>query len=460
MFGSWFQPFLFVMVMGAGISAGLLFQFPYDARWLKICSYPMFAIAVLLFIYFQIMGIVHFIFYVKDKSFNEYVDHFIRDVKMSTGWGTYPMCLSTIINYLTLLAEQRIESRVKAKRVMRLIYVLWWYDLTLALLSAWGISFIVWRKYCKIPLGEYRSYNERVMHEDLNTSLLLIVIPMIVNSSSSGLFTMSSLFSSAFNRNIQLLTLVITAFVWLQAQGFVAIIFAIDFWNFYVNKLPALMQAFTIFLPLGPMGQGSYSVNLLAENIRIYVMKYYNDNHDTINGNTSVDLQRQILLLSVPWSFKIIGLILGFLLLSFGYFLTIIGFALLLSHWKSSKEIRVGSEIKRYRIWNFHKGWFVMTFPAGSISLGTHKIWDLYNDYVPLEAFRVLAAIYAVICISWTIICLLGTVFHSVIPTLRQLRIPHSPRSSTAGFDSSKLKICKDGSSKSVEAKLSDLYSR
>lgn len=431
MFGSWFHPFLFVMVMGSGISADLLFAFPYDARWLKICSYPMFAVAVLLFLYLQVMGIVHFIFYVKDRSFNEYLDQFVRNVSISTGWGTYPMGLSTIINYLNMLAEQRIESRVKAKHVVRLVYVLWWYDLTLSLLSAWGISFLVWQKHLKGPLGEHRSPKEKVMYEHLNSTLLLIVIPLVVISSSSGLFTMTDIFSTTFNRNIQLLTLVITVLVWLQSQGFVGILFSINFWNFYVNKLPAMGQAFTTFLFLGPMGQGAYGINLLTEDIRLYVVRYYNGNHENINGSNS-DLQRQILLLAVPWTFKIIGLILGLLLLSFGYFFTVVGFTSLISHWKSSTEIQVGSGTKRHRIWNFHRGWFAMTFPMGSMSLGSQRIWVLYNDYVPMKTFRVLGAIYAVICIFWTIVCLLGTIYYSVIPKLKKLAIrSHHGSSST-----------------------------
>lgn len=434
MFGSWFHPFLFVMVMGSGISADLLFEFPYDARWLKICSYPMFAIAVLLFLYFQAMGIVHFIFYVKDKSFSEYLDQFLRNVTISTGWGTYPMGLSTIINYLYLLAEQRIESRVKAKHVMRLVYVLWWYDLALALLSAWGISFLVWQKHFKGPLGKHRTHREKVMYEHLNSTLLLIVIPLVVNSSSSGLFTMTDLFTTTFNRNIQLLTLAITVMVWLQAQGFVAILFVINFWNFYVNKLPAMRQAFTIFLFLGPMGQGAYGINLLTEDIRLYVVRYYNGNHDNITDTYS-DLQRQILLLAVPWSFKIIGLLLGLLLLSFGYFFTVVGFTSLSSHWKSSTELQIGSGIKRDRIWNFHRGWFAMTFPMGSMSLGTYRIWVLYNEYVPMKTFRVLGAIYASICIFWTIVCLLGTAYYSVIPRLKKIRICHYHHSSASTED-------------------------
>lgn len=433
-FGSWFHPFLFVMVMGTGISADLLFEFPYEARWLKICSYPMFATAVLLFLYLQLMGIVHFIFYVTDKSFEEYVGQFIRNVTISTGWGTYPMGLSTIINYLYLLAEHRIESKIKAKRVMRLVYVLWWYDLALALLCAWGISFLVWQRHFMGPLGKHRSHQEKVMSEHLNSTLLLIIIPLVVNSSSSGLFTMTDLFSETFNRNIQLLTLVITVLVWLQAQGFVAILFVINFWNFYVNKLPAMMQAFTTFLFLGPMGQGAYGINLLIEDIRLYVEKYYNGNNGNVNNNNS-DLQRQILLLAVPWSFKIIALMLAFLLLSFGYFFTVIGFTSLSSHWKSAVEINVGSGIKRRRIWHFHRGWFAMTFPMGSMSLGTYRIWVLYNDYVPMKTFRVLGTIYASICIIWTLVCLSGTFYHSVIPRLKKIRIRRDHRSSTLTED-------------------------
>lgn len=426
--------------MGTGMSADLLFAFPYEARWLKICSYPMFATTIILFLYYQLMSIVHFVFYLKDRSFSEYTNQYFRNIAVNTGWGTYPMGLVTIINYLNMLAQERISSHVKAKHVMRLVYVLWWYVIGISLLCAWGITFLIWQKHYNGPLGKHRSYQEKVMFENLNSPLLLMVIPLVVASSCSGLFTMNDLFLATFDRNIQLMTLVVTMLLWCQSIGFVAILFALNFWNFYVNKLPAMMQAFTIFLFLGPMGQGAYGINLLTEDIRVYVEKYYNVN--TVNDGSS-HLERQILILAVPWCFKIIGLILALLLLSFGYFFTVIGFTTVISHWRSTTELEVESGIRHKRVWSFHRGWFAMTFPMGSMSLGTQRIWLLYNRYVPMKTFRVLGTIYAVICIFWTLICLAGTLHQSVLPKCKILRIRHYRQNPSAVVDDQPLQELK-----------------
>ncbi|AQZ10966.1 SSU1 (YPL092W) [Zygosaccharomyces parabailii] len=411
-FASWFHPFLFVMVMGTGIASNLLFNFPYEARWLRICSYPMFGLAVLLLLYFHLLHLVHLIVFVKDNSWKAYMDKYFRDTTINGCWGTYPMGFITIINYIFQLARNRVESRVRAKHMIRLAYVMWWYILTISLLCAWGITYAVWQKqYKKGGKGSYKSYEEKVIFEQLNTSLLLIVIPLVVASSCGGLLTSADLFPEAFNRNIHLMTIVITMLTWLHSLGFVALLFAINFWNLYVNKLPSMLKVFTIFLFLGPMGQGAYGINLITENIRLYVERNY-----PTNGS---DFERDVLLLAVPWCFKIIGLILALLLLAFGYFFTVIGFVSIASYLTTSVEATIGEGVKRRRIYNFHRGWFAMTFPMGTMSLGSTSIWDLYNDYVPMKTFRVLGAIYAVISIFWTLVCLTGTVYQSILPKIK-----------------------------------------
>lgn len=406
---SWFHPFLFVMVMGSGISSNLLFSFPYEARWMRICSYPMFGLAVLLLLYIHLLHLIHLIVFVRDNSWKDYMDTYFRDMLTNWSWGTYPMGFITIINYIFQLARYKVESRVRARHMIRLAYVMWWYILTISLLCAWGITFAVWQKhYIKGGKTKYSSHQEKVIFEELNTAILLIVIPLVVSSSCGGLLTSADLFPEAFNRNIQLMTIVITMLTWLHSLGFVAILFSINFWNFYVNKIPPMLKVFTMFLFLGPMGQGAYGINLITENIRLYVNQYYPRN--------GTDFERDVLLLAIPWCFKIIGLVLSLLLLAFGYFFTVIGFVCIATYLTTSVESTVNGETRRWKIYTFHRGWFAMTFPMGTMSLGCTSVWELYNDYVPMKTFRVLGAIYAVISIFWTLVCLSGTVYESVLP--------------------------------------------
>lgn len=315
----YFQPFLFVTVMATGISSNILQSFPYEARWLRDCSYPMFALACLLFIYLQLLQALHMYLFIRKKSFTEYFDQYFRDMTHNVFWGTYLMGLITIVNYIVVLANNEVKNPKVGRRMMMLAYVLWWYDVILCLCCTWGISFIIWRKFnSSIDGSDYRTPNEKMSKEGLKCALVLLIVPMFVAASCSGKFVMTDLFTSLFSRDIQLMVLVLTALIWLHAVIFVFIVITIIFWGFYINKIPPMRQVFTLFLLLGPMGQASFGILLLTEDVRTYVIKHY-------PRSTSMN-DYDILLLTIPWCFKIIGLLLALALLAMGYFFTVIGF--------------------------------------------------------------------------------------------------------------------------------------
>lgn len=406
-----FDPFLFVTVMATGISSNLLHDFVYEARWLRYCSYPMFALACLLFIYLQLLQLLHMFLFVRRTSFKSYFNEYFTNMSHCVFWGTYPMGLITILNFIVALASDEVKNPKIGRRMMMLVYVLWWYDIIISLLCAWGISFLIWRSFhSSADASDYRTPNERISMENLKCVLVLLIVPMFVATSSSGHFVMTDLFATLFDRDIQLMVLIVTALIWLHAVIFVLIVITIIFWGLYVNKLPPMRQIFTLFLLLGPMGQASYGILLLTEDIRQYVLAYY-------PRSTSVT-DYDILLLTIPWCFKIIGLLLALALLAMGYFFTFIGVAGVAASSRKTASVEQNGEMHVKRIYHFHKGWFAMTFPMGTMSLGSSCVWRQYNDLVPMLTFRVIGAIYGVFCILWTITCLIGLCYNSIMPEL------------------------------------------
>lgn len=393
-----FDPFNFIFNMGIGISSNLLYAFPYPARWLKICSYIMFAINVILFVFQQFMFFLHLIYFSKKYSTKQYFDKYFRNLTKNVFWGTYPMGLITIINYIYFLGNyfySKGEITV-AKRIFMLVYVLWWYDIIISMFIAWGVSFLIWQDYYfQDGLGKWNFEFEKVAAEHLKSVLLLAVIPLVVGSSSVSIFIMSDLATITLHRNIQLLTMVIATLLWLHAVIFVFILVGIYFWSLYIFKIPPMSQVFTMFLVLGPMGQGAYGILLLTNNILLYTQTYYPN--DPTN----------ILLLSVPWSFKVLGLILSMSLLSMGYFFTFIALLAILSY---SRKNYSGIKGENTRIYHFHQGFWGMTFPMGTMSLGSNQIYVQYNKYVPMGAFRIIGTIYATVAILWSIFCFSNTV--------------------------------------------------
>lgn len=396
-----FDPYLFIFVMGTGISSDILYSFPYPAYWLRVCSYIMFSIASLLFISLQFMFILHIIYFTRKYSTRQYFDKYFRNLSKNIFWGTYPMGLVTIINFLNNLSNHfHIKGHsTTARHMIRLVYVLWWYDIIVSVFIAWGVTFIIWQNYYfHDGLGRWKYEFEKMAAEHLKSVLLLAIIPMIVGTACSSLFIMSELFTITFNRNIQLLTMVIIALIWFHAIIFVFILLFLYFWSLYVFKIPSMSQVFTMFLVLGPMGQGSFGILLITNNVKLYVDQYYHPTKDNIEYN--------VLLITVPWCFKIIGMILAMGLLAMGYFFTIISCVAIISY----ANERDPTNEKKHPIYHFHQGFWGATFPMGTMCLGSGELFIQYNHFVPMGAFRVISAIYGVVCILWTLYCLINTI--------------------------------------------------
>lgn len=94
-------------------------------------------------------------------------------------------------------------------------------------------------------------------------------------------------------------------------------------------------------------------------------------------------------------------------LLAMGYFFTVISVVSILSYYNKKEIENETGKVKR--VYTFHKGFWGMTFPMGTMSLGNEELYVQYNQYVPLYAFRVLGTIYGGVCVCWSILCLLCT---------------------------------------------------
>ncbi|SCU84105.1 LANO_0C00430g1_1 [Lachancea nothofagi CBS 11611] len=398
-----FGPFWFVTVMGTGISADILHAFPYDKQWLRICSYIMFTVACILFITLLTFCVLNLAFTVKEKSLRSFCIRYLFDLSHNVFWGTLSMGMITIINYIFQLAENEFLGKPVANHIIILVYILWWINVLLSLASAWGVSFCIWLKYSQYWKADSTSPHLKTMQQNLQSVLLLPVVPLFVVTSSSGVFTMSACFGQVMNRNIQLITLGVTSLLWFNALIFSLLVISTYIWNLYVNKIPSVNMIFTMFLVVGPMGQGSYGILLLTDNMKEYIEQYYQ--------STATDGDEYIIKLAIQCSFKVCGVMLSLLLIANGIFFTILSFAAVASCLNTSRSTHKGA-----KIYTFHKGWWTMTFPLGTMALGTKELYQQYNQYVPLTAFKVVSAIYSVLCICITITCIIGTIMLYYVP--------------------------------------------
>ncbi|SCU87964.1 LAFA_0E09890g1_1 [Lachancea sp. 'fantastica'] len=393
-----FSPVWFVTVMGTGISSNILHSFPYSARWLRICSYIMFCVASLLFL--SLLAILASVIVVRTRkgSLRSLAKLYFFDEATSVTWGTLVMGYITLNNYIFLLVENELKNRKSvANGLVIFVYVHWWITAILSVGCAWGISFCIWRKNSRYwddpdPMPHYKNMQRR-----LQSTLLLPIVTLVVVASSSGIFTMSHQFVESTSRNVQLLTLGVTALIWFNALLLVVLVLSTYIWSLYVNKIPAMEIIFSMFLVVGPMGQGAYGILLFTDNIKRYIELYY--------PFSVADGEAYFASMAVKWAFKVCGIVLALLLVANGIFFTFVAFAGIASYSYTLRASHTGP-----RITTFHKGWWAMTFPMGTMALGTKELYVQYAPYVPISAFRVLSAIFSVLCVGSTLGCLIGSV--------------------------------------------------
>lgn len=377
-----FNPFWFVTVVGTGISSTILHSFFYEIDGLRFLSYVMFGIACNLLLIMLALLFANMLFVCKRESFESYFNIYFQDSSISVFWGLFPMGLGVLTNYIFQLCDNELNDLQTVRGLVLFVYILWWIDIGLSLTVTWGVTFLIWRK-CSAS----------VTMENIPAILLLTVIPSITVSSSGGTFTMSELLFTTTSESIQTMTLFVTCLIWFSAFLLTIVVLNSYIWNLYVNKIPPFKQVFTIFIQIGPFGQASFGFLLLTNNIKKYIELYYPVSEfppdDRINT------------LAVICSFKVCGALVALFLIAAGILFTIISVLSVISYSFAPSNSSILA---------FHKGWWAMPFPLGTMALATEEFYRQYGQYVSAHAFHVLGVIYGFTCSLLTIFCLAASV--------------------------------------------------
>ncbi|KAI5959287.1 uncharacterized protein KGF55_005437 [Candida pseudojiufengensis] len=307
----------FVSVMGTGISSSLLYEFPFPGEWLKICSYISFAIC-----------------YPLQASY----------------MGCFSMGFTTIVNYITLL--------VNGKH-MYLVWTLWW----IAVITAIYTSFLI------VFLSFFSKLNKVEQDVKLNATLLLPIVAITVVSSSGHSIEME-----LYKLNETIVTMIVSLMLWCISVSLAYIIMTIYIYRLIIHKIPSTNLIFTGFLPVGFLGQSSYSIYLFGNHVNQLIPE------DLIYG--------KILLC--------IGGFTGIFLLSFGYFMTFIAIISIFSKISPFAKTPNLKHTNKYGSLKHNKGFWSMTFPMGTMSLGNTEIGRGGIGNYPLLTFKVMGAIFAV----------------------------------------------------------------
>lgn len=153
-----FTPSWFSVNMGTGMASILLFNLPYNARWLYWISVVIFCLNVFLFLIFFGISVLRY------TLFRGVWSCMIRHPIQSLFLGTFPMALSTIINMVTFVCVPAWGSRFAT-----LAWTLWWIDVVCAVATNFYLPFVIMYKH-EVGSNSHLSTTQKKKKKDMMLS--------------------------------------------------------------------------------------------------------------------------------------------------------------------------------------------------------------------------------------------------------------------------------------------------
>lgn len=404
-----FTPVFFASVMGTGICSNILYNFPFPAKWLQVCGIIFSVVCLVLFL--SLTALMIFALY-KDSHL-WYRIH--RDPVHAPAMGCFVMGFITLVNMLHSLTE---KSWIYA------VWVLWW-------VAVFGSVYTAFLTFFFSVVGKHRKRENVLKTSNISLAFLLPVVTLTVCAALGG-----SICPDLPKLNMKITTMVLSFVMWAIAVILAFIVVLVNFWRMFVHKIPATGQVFTMFLPIGFLGQGAYAILLFGRNCVGIIMENSNNvasssytsflheaanSHNQDLSNLPVILSTALLATSTMFAAS---------LMAFGYFFTFLAFASVLSKMQpfarkpNTQHIYDGTEgniVQRLfsGFLRFNRGFWSMTFPLGTMSLCNGEMYNLYKG---MEAFRYISTIYACILISITLGCLCGVAYNFVKMVITSMR--------------------------------------
>lgn len=230
-----FTPNWFAVVMGTGVLALALAQWPTTMPGLHALGEGLWLFNTLLFVVFALMYTARWVLFFDEAR------RIFGHSTVSMFFGTIPMGLATLINGLLLFGLPRWGEGVVA-----VAEVLWWIDVAMSL--ACGVL---------IPFLMFTRQEHRI--DQMTAVWLLPVVAAEVAAASGGLLAphLAAVHS-------QLIVLVTSYVLWAFSLPLAFSILTILVLRMALHKLPHENMAASSWLALGPIGTGALGMLLLG----------------------------------------------------------------------------------------------------------------------------------------------------------------------------------------------------
>ncbi|KAH1450963.1 hypothetical protein KXX16_006174 [Aspergillus fumigatus] len=367
--------------MGTGIVSILLNTLPYNAQWLYWISVVIFAINVLLFITGCIISFLRYTLY--PEIFGAMIVHSVQSMFI----GTFPMGLTTIINMFCFVCVPAWGEWTR-----NFAWGLWIFDAILSVVTALSLPFLLYvfplfQTYPTVTLKSYSMAHGNETQLSSMTAIWLLPIVSCIVAASSGAIVADVL----PNPQHALWTVLVSYVLWGIGVPLAMMVMVIYLQRLTLHKLPPKAVIVSVFLPLGPLGQGGYGAMKLGKSAQ------------------TIFAQTHTLEASSGSTFYTLGFLVALILWSFG--LVWLFFA--------------SASIARCRSFPFNIGWWGFTFPLGVFAASTCQM----GRELPSEFFKMLGTIISLcVVVLWMVVSigtlkgvLSGTLFFA--PCLADLKL-------------------------------------
>lgn len=230
-----FTPNWFAVVMGTGVLALALAQWPGNVSGLRLLGEGLWLFNTLLFVVFALLYTARWVLFFDEAR------RIFGHSTVSMFFGTIPMGLATIINGFLAFGLPRWGSGVVA-----VAEALWWIDVAMSL--ACGVL---------IPFLMFTRQEHRI--DQMTAVWLLPVVAAEVAAASGGLLA-----PHLADAHGQLVMLVTSYVLWAFSLPVAFSILTILLLRMALHKLPHENMAASSWLALGPIGTGALGMLLLG----------------------------------------------------------------------------------------------------------------------------------------------------------------------------------------------------
>ncbi|ODQ77454.1 hypothetical protein BABINDRAFT_163469 [Babjeviella inositovora NRRL Y-12698] len=378
-----FHPAYFILNMGMGVTANILENdYPILRRFFYDVSLIFFVINVFVFI----VLIAAFCIAIARNPWLRTRRWFINP-SLAGFLGCLSMGFTTIINYI---------HAITGTKVIVFVYALWWINVVTSLFTC----FVITSFYFVPPLDQNRETNKyanKITPQTLNSPLLLPVVPMMVVASAGNVIWPS------LPAQLQFSTLLVTAMLWSVAMALAFMLMAIYLWKLYVYKFPVKCMVFTGFLPVGVLGQSSYGVLILGRNVFAFMTQESHKYLSIFMMEGLTNTPNAVLYLC--WGLRYLTVFVSLFLMSLGFFFTFIALFSIAYYIMVSPQ---NNSITGWRWIAYHKGFWSMTFPLGTMAL---SLLENHKTFPHILFFKIAGLMYSLSLLFVVLGCMMGVVY-------------------------------------------------